>query len=383
MRTDRIKGGLADNKKASDFNRDQLRKGILVEMEHTNDPRIAEEIAMDHLSENPNYYDMLESVEKGFKQKNPDRKSYKIIEESARYNKTYNTATVQFLYGDELFEIYLYDNEAVLIKERPTAWDIKILRAIIVGDKYKDKAKPVEKKTVKPNPPRKRTVTEGLSNKKMNDEVYVLRRRVINFIYKIKEYVEIPRIEVRITDNHHSVLGRATLKGNVLWITERIASHASSYAFNVIVAHEILHAVFGVEHDDTCPVMKAIHDSDDKRLTDEDIIKIFISYAKKHNAKVIKEPNPKLKKNPQSKKYCLSIFIDGKFYTDDFKTEHKGLLNNRNSPFVKKVVKEVVDEKRKAGIKIDNRDISNLVDYVCDKLSIHEISNEEDKGIIG
>lgn len=30
--------------------------GIAVEMEHTNDPRVAEEIALDHLSEDPRYY---------------------------------------------------------------------------------------------------------------------------------------------------------------------------------------------------------------------------------------------------------------------------------------------------------------------------------------
>jgi hypothetical protein len=35
-------------------------------MEHTNDPKIALEIAMDHLMENPNYYDYLEQMEDSF-----------------------------------------------------------------------------------------------------------------------------------------------------------------------------------------------------------------------------------------------------------------------------------------------------------------------------
>lgn len=34
----------------------ELRMGIEVEMEHTTDPRVAEEIALDHLAEDPRYY---------------------------------------------------------------------------------------------------------------------------------------------------------------------------------------------------------------------------------------------------------------------------------------------------------------------------------------
>ncbi len=43
---------------------DQLKKGIAVEMEHTRDPRAALEIALDHLNERPDYYDMLAAVER-------------------------------------------------------------------------------------------------------------------------------------------------------------------------------------------------------------------------------------------------------------------------------------------------------------------------------
>lgn len=56
---DRIKGGKADEKKPGDFDKGQLRKGIKHEMEHTDDSKIAEEIAMDHLTEDPSYYDHL------------------------------------------------------------------------------------------------------------------------------------------------------------------------------------------------------------------------------------------------------------------------------------------------------------------------------------
>jgi len=42
----------------------QLNKGIKVEMEHTKDKGQAKEIAMDHLFEDPKYYDKLEKIEK-------------------------------------------------------------------------------------------------------------------------------------------------------------------------------------------------------------------------------------------------------------------------------------------------------------------------------
>lgn len=35
---------------------EELKMGIEVEMEHTNDPKVAEEIALDHLAEDPRYY---------------------------------------------------------------------------------------------------------------------------------------------------------------------------------------------------------------------------------------------------------------------------------------------------------------------------------------
>jgi hypothetical protein len=61
---DKIAGGLADKKKPEDFDPKKLAQGIKVEMEHTKDRSIAQEIAMDHLTEDLNYYDKLKEVEK-------------------------------------------------------------------------------------------------------------------------------------------------------------------------------------------------------------------------------------------------------------------------------------------------------------------------------
>jgi DNA-binding ferritin-like protein len=61
---DQMPGGLADKKNPSDFDQTQLAKGKKVEIEHTTDPLRAEEIAMDHLTEDPDYYKKLERMEK-------------------------------------------------------------------------------------------------------------------------------------------------------------------------------------------------------------------------------------------------------------------------------------------------------------------------------
>ena len=70
----KIKGGKADKMSAKDiadkFNVSvekveyQIKKGVEVEMEHTNDKEKATEIASDHISEFPDYYDRLEKMEK-------------------------------------------------------------------------------------------------------------------------------------------------------------------------------------------------------------------------------------------------------------------------------------------------------------------------------
>lgn len=59
-----IFGGKGDNLKPEDVDQVQLKKGIKVEMEHTNKPEIAQEIALDHLAEDKKYYDKLETIHK-------------------------------------------------------------------------------------------------------------------------------------------------------------------------------------------------------------------------------------------------------------------------------------------------------------------------------
>jgi len=77
---DKVPGGLAKGKTIEDIAKEhesrgpynkvlsyvkqQLQKGIKVEMEHTTDLGIAEEIAMDHLWEDPKYYEKLTTIER-------------------------------------------------------------------------------------------------------------------------------------------------------------------------------------------------------------------------------------------------------------------------------------------------------------------------------
>lgn len=56
VKANRLQGGMAD------FDPEALAEGIRVEREHTKDPDLAREIAMDHLAEDPRYYEKLKKV---------------------------------------------------------------------------------------------------------------------------------------------------------------------------------------------------------------------------------------------------------------------------------------------------------------------------------
>lgn len=60
----KLKGGKGDKLTADDVNPYELRKGIREELEHTNDLDEAEEIALDHLAEDPLYYTNLAAAVK-------------------------------------------------------------------------------------------------------------------------------------------------------------------------------------------------------------------------------------------------------------------------------------------------------------------------------
>ena len=98
---DKIKGGKSDNMtieqlykfwKEKGWNgtftdiKGQLMKGMKVEKEHTKDDNIAREIAMDHLREDPMYYDKLEYIEKQNVENELANNSNPIAVDTARGN---------------------------------------------------------------------------------------------------------------------------------------------------------------------------------------------------------------------------------------------------------------------------------------------------------
>lgn len=113
-----------------------------------------------------------------------------------------------------------------------------------------------------------------LHNKRMNNQVYQLKRNVINIIYDLKRYVNLPRITVRVTDNQDNLLGRARMNDNIIWIPENTFN--SKYLYQVVL-HEILHAVYGIEHNEKCELMSEYVT---ENLCEQKALFIFLSYCK-------------------------------------------------------------------------------------------------------
>ena len=107
---DQFPGGLADKKKPEDFDQKQLAKGIKVEREHVGDDTAkAREIAMDHLVEDPKYYDKLEAIEKHAKSRYKSKKKVKTKD------------------GDEM-TVYEYSDRQVADRNRKKAERVENLR---------------------------------------------------------------------------------------------------------------------------------------------------------------------------------------------------------------------------------------------------------------
>ena len=76
---DFLAGGKADDAKNEEFDAEQLRMGQHHELEHTDNPAVAMEIAKDHLREDPLYYTKLKRMEAGECDHPEDEAEYKRI----------------------------------------------------------------------------------------------------------------------------------------------------------------------------------------------------------------------------------------------------------------------------------------------------------------
>lgn len=111
---EKLKGGVADKKSlngiAEKHNTPLIKiaknfiKGFNVELEHTNNQKEASEIAMDHLSEDPNYYDKLSKVETKEQKTNAKQQFAKDLQMDKDYlefkkNAKYKKGGSEFTFG--------------------------------------------------------------------------------------------------------------------------------------------------------------------------------------------------------------------------------------------------------------------------------------------
>jgi len=85
-------------------------------------------------------------------------------------------------------------------------------------------------------------------NMKMDDDVYKLRRQVIDLLYELKRIKpDLPRITVRITEDKGNTLGVGRLNENIIWISKKATNQTKPH-LRQTVYHEVLHTVYAVPH---------------------------------------------------------------------------------------------------------------------------------------
>lgn len=118
--------------------------------------------------------------------------------------------------------------------------------------------------------------TKMVKNKKMNGDVYKLRKEALKYIYEAKSLVkDLPRITIRIAEKHNKTLGVGRMGQNIIWITDEAIAD-NKYDLRTLVFHELLHAVYSIDHDENCPLMKSVHTP----LTKVQCEKLFKKWAK-------------------------------------------------------------------------------------------------------
>jgi hypothetical protein len=130
---------------------------------------------------------------------------------------------------------------------------------------------------------RKKMTTSGFKNKKMNESVYAERRIVMDYIYKAKNLlrangIQMNRVDVRVAtrETGETAVGKARMRDNIIWMPSDYLRSRFTYQ---VVLHELCHALWGIEHNNDCPLM---HPNVQYTLSNKEAEKIFLKYAKKH-----------------------------------------------------------------------------------------------------
>lgn len=113
---DLLPGGEADNLPDRDFSAPALAEGAKHEHEHTNNDQVAKEIAKDHLSEDPAYYEKQKEIEKGADEVPPVKKpKTRNILDELRAAKTHSDRR-EYTYKHEILRR--------LIAQSPQDWHV-------------------------------------------------------------------------------------------------------------------------------------------------------------------------------------------------------------------------------------------------------------------
>jgi hypothetical protein len=94
----------------------------------------------------------------------------------------------------------------------------------------------------------------------MNDLLFIQRKRVIAILYEARSILKmnLPRIKVRIVEfekrKNEIVLGRCFINKDYITISKDITNWSDDFLRSV-VWHELAHAFFNAQHDETCPLM--------------------------------------------------------------------------------------------------------------------------------
>jgi len=149
LNEEKIKGGKADNlsiddiAKKFDINPSKIRKelvmGVEVELEHTDSRTTAKEIAMDHLSEIPDYYTRLKKMEKDGSKKWTTESTVlikKLLHEGLKYNAA-STLLLDFgfLISNNFSQITKMGKDATATKELNLMMQ-NLRKPIINGQNY-------------------------------------------------------------------------------------------------------------------------------------------------------------------------------------------------------------------------------------------------------
>lgn len=107
---------------------------------------------------------------------------------------------------------------------------------------------------------RNKRTRDGFHQMRMNDQVYALRRKVIDIIYQANDKLrgaglpKMPRQTIRIVDSKEctNVAGYAWMGQDIVHIKQDTCRRDDLLH---VVLHELCHSVLGVRHDEECPLM--------------------------------------------------------------------------------------------------------------------------------